>query len=364
MASRGQALTITYFAWDTSANAGKTGDVGNHTLRWIKDGTAAAPDGTPSEVDATNAPGVYKLALTAAECTCHLGVLAGKSSTSGVAVIPVTITFEQLPTASPGTAGGLPTVDANNRAKADLEAIDGEATDGNHATLCLKQLHVVNDAGPAIVAQSTGDNAAGIETSGHGIGPGLLATGGATAPGIEAKGGTTHGPGLYAHAPISGHGIEVAAAGVASGLNLQGSGSGFGLNARGGSAGHGICAKGGLECGDGIYAEAQANGDGIEAVGAGDGYDLNADVHGSLSGSAGSLSAEERNELADAVLGRNVSHAEAAAAEHSLCTVVLAALESAISGTTWTIKRTDGSTTHATKTVTKNAAAQPITGVS
>lgn len=308
MASRGQSLTITYVAWDTSANAGKTGDAGNHTLRWIKDGTAAAPDGTPSEVDATNAPGVYKLVLTAAECTCHLGVLAGSSSTSGVVVIPVTVAFEQLPTASPGTGGGLPTADANNRAKADVEAIDGETTDGNHATLCLKQLRVVNDAGPAIVAQSTGSQGAGIHAAGDGTGPGLLATGGTTAPGVEAKGGATSGPGFL--------------------------------------------------------AEAQGDGDGIEAVGAGAGYDLNADVHGGLSGPVGSLSADERNELADAVLGRNVSHAEAAAAEHSLCTVVLAALESATSGTTWTIKRTDGTTTHATKTVTKDAAAQPITGVS
>ena len=364
MPSRGQALTITYFAWDTSANAGKTGDVGNHTLRWIKDGTSAAPEGSPSEVDATNAPGVYKLALTAAECTCHVGVLAGKSSTSGVAIFPVTLPFEQLPTASPGASGGLPTVDANNRAKADLEAIDGQPTDGNNATLHLKQFNVVNNAGPAIVAQSTGNNGAGINAAGHGTGPGLLAAGGAIAPGVEAQGGATSGSGLHAYAQTAGNGIVAAAAGVGSGMSLEGSGSGVGLNARGGSAGHGICAKGGLSCGDGIYAQAQGDGDGIEALGAGNGYDLNADVHGSLSGPVGSLSADERNQVADAVLARNISQVEAGAAEHSLCTVVLAALESSTSGTTWTIKRTDGSTTHATKTITKDAAAQPITGVS
>jgi hypothetical protein len=53
MASRGQSLTITYVAWDTANNAGKTGDVANHTLRWIKDGTSAAPVNSPSEVDPT-----------------------------------------------------------------------------------------------------------------------------------------------------------------------------------------------------------------------------------------------------------------------------------------------------------------------
>ena len=71
-----------------------------------------------------------------------------------------------------------------------------------------------------------------------------------------------------------------------------------------------------------------------------------------------------RNDVADAVLARNVDQVEAAAPEHSLSTVVLAVLESSISGTTWTIKRTDGSTTHAVKTVTTDAAADPITGVS
>ena len=67
--------------------------------------------------------------------------------------------------------------------------------------------------------------------------------------------------------------------------------------------------------------------------------------------------------IADAVLGRNVSNVEATAAEHSVCTLVLAALESSVIGTSWTIKRTDGTTTHATKTVTTDASAEPITGV-
>ena len=115
MASRGQSLTVTYVAWDTSANAGKTSDQGNHTLRWVKDGAAAPPTNGPSEVDAANAPGIYKLALTAAECTCHVGVLCGKSGTANVVLIPVTVTFEQLPTAAPAASGGLATVDGSNR---------------------------------------------------------------------------------------------------------------------------------------------------------------------------------------------------------------------------------------------------------
>ena len=194
MASRGQSLVITYLAWDTAGNAGKTGDAANHTLRWITDGNSAAPAGSPAEIDSANAPGVYKLALTAGECTCNVGVLSGSSSTSNVVIIPLTITFEQLPVPVAGSNGGLPTVDADN--------------------------HV-----------------AGITQAG-------------------------------------------------------------------------------------------------------------------------------RNAVADAILARDVDQVEATAPEHSLCTIVLATLESSISGTTWSIKRTDGATTHATKTVTKDPTAEPITGVS
>lgn len=102
MASKGQALTIQYVAWDTLNNAGKTGDAANHTLRWVKDGTSGAPSNSPSEVDATNAPGVYKIVLTGSECDCNLGTLAGKSSTANVSIMPVTISFELLPTSLVG----------------------------------------------------------------------------------------------------------------------------------------------------------------------------------------------------------------------------------------------------------------------
>jgi hypothetical protein len=67
--------------------------------------------------------------------------------------------------------------------------------------------------------------------------------------------------------------------------------------------------------------------------------------------------------IADAVLSRSVANVEGSAAEHTLCTLVLAALEGAISGNTWTIKRSNGSTTHYVKTVTADANASPIVSV-
>lgn len=114
MATRNVSMTLQYIAWDTSANTGKTGDGGNHTLRWVKDGTAAAPTNSLSEVDATNAPGVYKVTLTATETDCNVGTLCGVSSTGNVVIMPITLTFERLPDAAPGSNGGVPTVDASN----------------------------------------------------------------------------------------------------------------------------------------------------------------------------------------------------------------------------------------------------------
>lgn len=67
--------------------------------------------------------------------------------------------------------------------------------------------------------------------------------------------------------------------------------------------------------------------------------------------------------IADNVLSRSVSNVETTAPEHSLATIVLALLEMSMSGSTMTIKRTDGTTVHVTKTVTIDANASPITGI-
>jgi len=67
--------------------------------------------------------------------------------------------------------------------------------------------------------------------------------------------------------------------------------------------------------------------------------------------------------ISDSILSRNVSNVEASLDEHTLGTIVLCILESVRSGTTWTIKRSDSTTTHVTKTLTLDASAQPVIGV-
>lgn len=76
------------------------------------------------------------------------------------------------------------------------------------------------------------------------------------------------------------------------------------------------------------------------------------------------ISTAQAQALADEVLKRSVSNVESGAAEHTLATIVLAILESSRSSTTWTIKRTDGLTTHSSKVLTLDDTAKPVVGVS
>jgi hypothetical protein len=52
------------------------------------------PGGTPTEVDATNLKGIYKLALTASEMNHNYVTVGGISATANVAIIPVSIATE------------------------------------------------------------------------------------------------------------------------------------------------------------------------------------------------------------------------------------------------------------------------------
>lgn len=123
MATRAVQQVITYLAWDTSANTYKTGDSANHTLRWVKDGTASATTNATAEVDATNLPGVYKVTMTSTETDCLEGMLGGKSSTANVVIIPTMVSFDYIPNAATGTSGGLPVIGTGtNNFKSDASA--------------------------------------------------------------------------------------------------------------------------------------------------------------------------------------------------------------------------------------------------
>jgi len=71
-------------------------------------------------------------------------------------------------------------------------------------------------------------------------------------------------------------------------------------------------------------------------------------------------------DIADAVLRRGVATIEASADAYSLTDLILASIigEFSAAGATLTVKRTDGSTTHRTKTLTTSATGDIVTGVS
>jgi hypothetical protein len=157
------------------------------------------------------------------------------------------------------TANAYDSKYSTDKLQVDLTQIDGQATNGNNATLKLKQLDIQNSAGSALVANSTGGNGHGVEAAGHGTGKGVSALGGATGHGIGAIGGGGVG---------TGDGINAAGGDTA----------GHGLTARALTAGEGINAIGGSSSGVGIKAAASGGNEaGFECVKNGTGKDIDAD---------------------------------------------------------------------------------------
>ena len=80
----GQQIPI--LAWDKSNNTEKTGDAANITAQISLDGgaTAATGDVNPTELDATEHPGIYIFDLTQAESNANLIILTPTSSSTDI----------------------------------------------------------------------------------------------------------------------------------------------------------------------------------------------------------------------------------------------------------------------------------------
>ncbi len=152
----------------------------------------------------------------------------------------------------------------------NITEIDGALTNGNNATLNLKQLNVQNSAGDAIYAKSTNSGSHGIYAEGNAAGTGLYTQGGATGYGIYAGGAN----GLRTIGTA--HGLYAASGGNSSGIYAAGAGTGAGIYGVGGATGHGLQVLGGATSGSGILAQSQNGGHGIYALGNGIGNGLNA----------------------------------------------------------------------------------------
>lgn len=165
----------------------------------------------------------------------------------------------------------------------NVTQIDAQTTVGNNATLNLKQLNIVNNAGSAIIASATGGNGNGIAASGNGTGHGLSSTGGATGNGVLTTGGATSGDGLKAIAGASGRGVYAVGTANLSGIRADGQGTAPGVLINGGATGIGLSCVGGATSGAGISATA-TSGDGITATGGTAGHGVNATGAGAGNG--------------------------------------------------------------------------------
>jgi hypothetical protein len=101
MPSRGQSGIATVLDWNTSTNAYKTGDAANIEIFFIKDGVVAIPANQAALAESSSPNGgpigAYSIAWTSAEGTCSTLFVGGQSSSANCAIIPITITFENLP---------------------------------------------------------------------------------------------------------------------------------------------------------------------------------------------------------------------------------------------------------------------------
>lgn len=154
--------------------------------------------------------------------------------------------------------------------KADMKSIDDELTNGNNATLNLKQLSIVNSAGNAFEAFATGADGIGFYAKGNGYGAGIRGEADTNGDGIKGYGGSGNGSGGNFESPA---GDGLTALGGTGGIFSYG--LFYGIEAEGGR--NGIYAFNDDPNGAAFLAQtAGTNSDGIKAVGSGTGKSINA----------------------------------------------------------------------------------------
>jgi hypothetical protein len=123
----GVALTAVHF-FATDSDGGKTGDKAQFTLKIIEDGSIGAVAGSITEVDATNAPGMYSVPISAAENTASMVTLCGVSSTAGVTINPVSwtnISNVAAISGSTSSADNLETAAASDTLTSNVKQVNG-----------------------------------------------------------------------------------------------------------------------------------------------------------------------------------------------------------------------------------------------
>lgn len=346
---------LTVFAFDAATNLPKTGDAANLTAYCsIDDGTLTAlTDTSATEVDSTNGKGYYTFDLTQAETNGNKLLFTCKSSTSNVVVVCTpAVVYTRPPNFSSLSIDADGRVDVSKILGTTLDNTGTGTTGANSlATNISRFFGSANNLGATIIGFQA---VAAVDSVTDKL-DSMIQLDGAD---YEFKAAALE------EAPTGGGGTVNANVTQILGTPLNDAGAG---------ALHGATLADNFS----IFFGQTQNEDG-DAAGATDiayvqqvSQKLNSMVQ--LDGADYEFKASALEEIpaaptavqvADAVLSRSVSNVEGTAPEHSLTTVVLACTEMSISGTTLTIKRTDGSTTHASKTISTEVGAAPVTGIS
>jgi hypothetical protein len=304
---------------------------------YVDNGTTEITAGITLTVDFDSRTGMHNVRVVATsgngyatgtnvECAITTGTVGGSSV---VGYVVGSFSIDKRSALRPATAGRTLVVSSGGAADADAVAISTDATAANNletmldgtggATLSLGKLNIVNSAGDAVVASSTGSNGNGVNITGNGVGRGMRITGGASAEGLFVESGASDGSGAVFQSHSAGdyaiHAFGDAGAngvgffgGDASGSTAAGHAfiltGGTASTTSGGTSGRAINATGGAGASstNGASPAAVLTGGGTTTVSGGDGLrltatgseqDLDADVvgniTGNLSGSVGSV---------------------------------------------------------------------------
>lgn len=153
---------VAVFAWDNAAGSAKTGDASNISAQISKDGaaTSATDDVNPTELDATDAPGIYIFDMLQTETNADLVVIAPVSSTSDIVLRPIIIYTNPV---TPTKAGYIDSSIAT--AQSDLDELtDAGTLSGVRLALMLDRIYTrlnhevnVTDSSGAFEIRNTGD---------------------------------------------------------------------------------------------------------------------------------------------------------------------------------------------------------------
>lgn len=294
------------YAYDTTNEEAKTGDAANITAQISLDGgaSAATNDTNPTELDSTDHPGIYYFDLTQAETNTDVFVVTAVSSTADIEIDPVTVYTVIQQTGDSYTRLGTP---AGASVSADVAAVKTDT--GN------------------LVTRITSTLFSGITSLAEWLG--LIA-------GKQAGDSTARS--------------ELRSTGAGSGTFDETHDSLEAVRDRGDTA---------WETATG-FSTFDPAADTVAHVTLVDTTTTNSDMRGT--DGANTTTPPTANENADAVLGRSISNIEDTADINSLAAVVMALFNSNVVGTDWIIKKTDDST-FTIKTLTSDASADPVTGV-